>query len=328
VAALAYNVHIVPPEDEQAYLVWFENTDGSGQNFQVREPNKLEIGTITSLATADMDGDGDVDLVGGMNRKVAWWENTDGLGTFGPERVITRRVVDTKAIQISDFDRDGDADVFSVSSGKIAWYPNTDGRGSFDSQRIIAASNLNFTYAAYAADIDSDGDVDVASTFNAQFGWRENVDGRGTFGAQQLISLSMKNVNAIGAADVDKDGDIDLISTSQVESRVSWHEQRLVGDVNDDGRFNSADLVRVFQSGEYEDEVLNNSTFDDGDWNGDGEFNSADLVLAFQAGSFDATAHPAMTDMAAAVESLFEHYERTIASARNVLDDFNTRLND
>jgi ELWxxDGT repeat protein len=58
------------------------------------------------------------------------------------------------------------------------------------------------------------------------------------------------------------------------------------GDSNRDGKFNSSDLLLVFQIGEYEDGVDNNSTFDDGDWNGDGDFDSSDLVVAFQAGTY------------------------------------------
>ena len=55
---------------------------------------------------------------------------------------------------------------------------------------------------------------------------------------------------------------------------------------NTDRRFDSVDLVSVFQAGEYEDDEANNSTWETGDWNGDGEFDSADLVLAFQVGRY------------------------------------------
>lgn len=63
-------------------------------------------------------------------------------------------------------------------------------------------------------------------------------------------------------------------------------DEDLVGDVNADGVFNSADLVAVFQAGEYEDRFTDNSSFEEGDWNGDGEFDSSDLVLAFQLGHY------------------------------------------
>ena len=58
------------------------------------------------------------------------------------------------------------------------------------------------------------------------------------------------------------------------------------GDANLDLVFDSADLVSVFQTGEYEDNVAGNSTWADGDWNGDGDFSTSDLVLAFQDAGF------------------------------------------
>ena len=62
---------------------------------------------------------------------------------------------------------------------------------------------------------------------------------------------------------------------------------QIPGDANGDGLFNSSDMVAVFQAGEYEDDVANNSTYEEGDWNGDGEFDSQDMVLAFQAGYYE-----------------------------------------
>jgi hypothetical protein len=58
------------------------------------------------------------------------------------------------------------------------------------------------------------------------------------------------------------------------------------GDSNHDGKFNSADLVLIFQAGEYEDGIPGNSTWEEGDWNGDGEFDTGDLVFAFTAGTY------------------------------------------
>jgi hypothetical protein len=58
------------------------------------------------------------------------------------------------------------------------------------------------------------------------------------------------------------------------------------GDSNLDKSFNSSDMVKVFQIGEYEDAIHGNSGWADGDWNGDGDFDSGDLVLAFAQGDF------------------------------------------
>ena len=60
------------------------------------------------------------------------------------------------------------------------------------------------------------------------------------------------------------------------------------GDSNNDGSFDSADLVQVFTRGEYEDTEAGNSNWGDGDWNGDLDFSSADLVTSFTDGGYEA----------------------------------------
>lgn len=59
-----------------------------------------------------------------------------------------------------------------------------------------------------------------------------------------------------------------------------------LGDSNHDGKFDSGDLVQVFQAGEYEDSIVGNSTWEEGDWNLDKEFNTTDLVVAFTDGNY------------------------------------------
>ncbi|MEZ6115763.1 MAG: hypothetical protein R3C28_04215 [Pirellulaceae bacterium] len=63
--------------------------------------------------------------------------------------------------------------------------------------------------------------------------------------------------------------------------------QAAPGDSNGDGIFNSADLVNIFQTGEFEDDIANNSDWTEGDWNHDGDFTTGDLVTAFQAGTYN-----------------------------------------
>jgi hypothetical protein len=58
--------------------------------------------------------------------------------------------------------------------------------------------------------------------------------------------------------------------------------EALPGDANHDAVFNSADLVVLLQSNEYEDGISGNSQFEEGDFNGDGDFTTNDFVWAFQ----------------------------------------------
>ena len=64
------------------------------------------------------------------------------------------------------------------------------------------------------------------------------------------------------------------------------------GDANLDGKFNTGDLVAVFQSGQYEDTSVRNSGWATGDWDGDGDFTSSDLVIAFGDGGYEQGPRP------------------------------------
>ena len=94
--------------------------------------------------------------------------------------------------------------------------------------------------------------------------------------------------------DHNRDGIIDVglagADPSKLGDRLIWIGKlrgTWVGDVNLDGEFNSGDLVAVFGAGEYEDETVNNSGWEEGDWDGDGDFATGDLVLAFQDGGYE-----------------------------------------
>jgi hypothetical protein len=83
---------------------------------------------------------------------------------------------------------------------------------------------------------------------------------------------------------------------------------RVAGDVNQDGVFDSDDLLIALQAGKYEDGIAGNSTFEEGDWDGDGDFTTADLVYVFQQGHFADRSVPFAApsidwDIAAAIHS-------------------------
>jgi hypothetical protein len=64
-------------------------------------------------------------------------------------------------------------------------------------------------------------------------------------------------------------------------------KQTWLGDANLENVFDSGDLVQVFQAGQYEDDIAQNTSWAERDWNGDGEFDTGDLVFAFQDGGYD-----------------------------------------
>ncbi|KAK3238429.1 hypothetical protein CYMTET_51563 [Cymbomonas tetramitiformis] len=180
-------------------FAWYENTDGAG-NFgsqQVIDSGIPNGKSAQYVDTGDIDGDGDLDVVtAGRSCGVAWYENTDGSGTFGSRQEI---VVPWNSdipyqwmrAQAADIDGDGDLDVVAgcYSQDRVAWFQN-DGSGNFGSMQVISTAVA--VYDMYAADLDGDGDIDVlvASYSDNKVAWYRNDDGSGTFSSQQT-SMAM-----------------------------------------------------------------------------------------------------------------------------------------
>jgi hypothetical protein len=211
-------------------IAWYENTDGAGSFGGQQVISTAADGAVWVFA-ADVDGDEDMDVLSasGNDDEIAWYENTDGAGSFGGQQVITTAAVGASSVFAADVDGDGDLDVLSASylDDKIAWHENTDGAGSFGSQQVITTA-AGGAWSVFAADVDEDGDVDVlsASYYDDEIAWYENTDGAGSFGSQQVITTAADGARSVFAADVDGDGDLDVLSASSDDDRIAWYENR------------------------------------------------------------------------------------------------------
>ena len=210
-------------------IAWYENTDGAG-DFGPRKVITVDATRALSVHAADLDGDGDIDVLSASegDDKIAWYENTDGAGGFGPQQVITTAADEAQSVYAADLDGDGDFDVLSASyrDDKIAWYENTDGAGGFGPQRVIVTTGGRGAMSVYAADLDGDGDIDVlSSSWNInKISWYENLDGAGSFGPPQILNPVASFLLSARAADLDGDGDIDVLSASYSDDKIAWYE--------------------------------------------------------------------------------------------------------
>ncbi|MFC1759311.1 hypothetical protein ACFL2H_11185 [Planctomycetota bacterium] len=75
-----------------------------------------------------------------------------------------------------------------------------------------------------------------------------------------------------------------LVNEKDLDAMVRDWAATNYGDANLDGRFDSSDLVQIFQGGAYETDK--SASWNSGDWNCDGRFDSSDLVKAFLAGGY------------------------------------------
>ncbi|MDB5336932.1 MAG: cadherin domain protein [Planctomycetaceae bacterium] len=182
-----------------------------------------------SVFAADIDGDGDMDLLSASvnDDKIAWYEN-DGTPLNGgwANHPISLAANAAEAVYAIDLDGDGDMDVISASryDDKLAWYENdgTPAVGAWTEHSISTA--VNGANSLSSADIDGDGDIDVLATaaYGSSVYWFEN-NGSQAF-TLHLVTSAASEAISVTAADIDHDGDMDIISASNGDDKVNWYE--------------------------------------------------------------------------------------------------------
>jgi len=202
-----------------AGIHWYENRLGAGgADFGEQQV----IGTVaygaTSVFAADLDGDGDSDVLSAssIDDKIAWYENPlIGEIPYFPAHAITTAADGANSVFAADLDGDGDSEVLasSVSDDTLAWHENRLDQASadFGLQRVISTA-ADGAKSAFALDLDGDGDPDVlsASYRDDTIAWYENpgtnpldpdTDGDGLSDGDEV------NLHATDPIAPDSDGD-------------------------------------------------------------------------------------------------------------------------
>ena len=183
-------------------------------------------GAITPAGVADIDHDGDVDVVRGNT----WFENADGRGTNwiahsnvpmgrkGPFGICVRAA-------IKDMDGDGRDEIViadaDISDSKVVVLKNTDGKGGtwekFPLPQSFAYGSL---HALAVADLNGDGRPDIISNEQEELlpTGRENPrwilwENLGGLKFREHVILDTKlGGHELQVGDVDHDGDLDICS--------------------------------------------------------------------------------------------------------------------
>ena len=168
------------------------------------------LSTLDSLINADLDGDGDQDLlVAAPDTDTVGWYINNGSGSYGAQQIVASPIDAVTSVAAYDLDNDGDLDVLGRSTGdnRVFWVANNGG-GTFAAPVNLATSVAD-GLVAEAADLDNDGDLDVYAGTN-QLVIYENTGG-GTFAAGVAASGTYTSVSVANPGDVDNDGDVDLV---------------------------------------------------------------------------------------------------------------------
>ncbi|MBN2587201.1 MAG: T9SS type A sorting domain-containing protein [Candidatus Fermentibacteraceae bacterium] len=104
---------------------WWENSDGLG-DFSSYHLVDDDFEYAKSAAAADMDIDGDTDIIGAAQfiDEISWWENTNGIGTGWEKHLIDGRVGGATSVCPADINGNGTTDVTGAIrfDDRILWW--------------------------------------------------------------------------------------------------------------------------------------------------------------------------------------------------------------
>lgn len=192
----------------------------------------ISTGKRAIIDIADMDLDGDIDVVSGIysDDNIIWYENS-GSGFGAPnssEHLISTKARRVQSIYAADIDGDRDMDLLSADAWDIAWYENSgSGFGTPNSsEHFINASASG--QSINSTDMDSDGDMDVLTVYDGKIVWYEN-SGSGFEGnnTRHLISYTVWGPYTAFASDMDGDDDMDVVAafySYRHGGKIYWFE--------------------------------------------------------------------------------------------------------
>jgi hypothetical protein len=193
---------------------------------------------LSALDVADLDSDGDLDLVtaNGNALRVYW---NDGTGDFGAA-LILEASPGTDQLQVADGDLDGSPDLVSLdpSQGRVTWYRNLGGEappakrfveaGAFDAVGPVGNSSLAPLFLA-AADLDGDDAAELVvaggrersvSILKRVF---DEAEPTASFGFEVAHSFPVgRFLRALIVGDVNGDGRVDVAGATRNRSILLW----------------------------------------------------------------------------------------------------------
>ena len=205
--------------------------DGAG-NFKEDTTSTIAGAYSASVATADVDGDQDTDVlisgIGAGSSKISKLYINDGTGRFAESSGTPFDAIADGSVAFADVDGDNDSDVLITGEdtdyNTIAKLYTNDGNGKFTEVPNVPFPGVEFSAIAIS-DVDNDNDEDVlitGRTFSHAIVARLYInDGAGNFSLVSGTPFQGVDSGVLAFADVDGDNDSDVLITGVNSSFIT-----------------------------------------------------------------------------------------------------------
>ena len=260
---------IVPGRSFGHRIVWARN-DGGGDWTVLPISNAEETYSDFPFDVADMDNDGDLDVVTGsfgQSFSITGWDlgqgaalrvhTNNGQGSFTQTTILETNFFNQLftgakyivGVTTADLDRDRDLDIIVLqgsSVSRVAWIPNN-GDGTYGGVQVIWQEDGLNPRGVDTGDVDGDGDIDVVVSTTprrldnvGEIICMKNPSGGGGQWQRTVVPESgwLTAGKEIFLADMDNDSNLDIAGVSSSSSpRFGYH--RGDGTGNFTGAFGS-----------------------------------------------------------------------------------------
>jgi hypothetical protein len=195
---------------------------GAGRDMTLADEVTLAIPSAV-LIGADLDGDGDTDLVSGGQgnvREISTLINHGGV--FG---LVETRTIEFLFIASGDVDGDGDDDLGLVSvvpDNLAVLFSGEEGTFTLPLESsVLVATEPRKPHSIATGDFDGDGRPEVATSdgHDISVSLFRNVDGRLAH-VGEVAFAEAGHLNSIVTNDIDGDGDLDLLVADREANRI------------------------------------------------------------------------------------------------------------
>ena len=222
-------------------LAWVENVSVSGLGVAFAQPQLLSTaqGRYTDMIVADVDGDGDDDLLAADETAPAiiLHENIAGAG-LGAGTVLTTTFTRPYHLRMADMDSDGVLDLLATHrfNGSLDWAPGLGG-GAFGAARYGFHGSREIR-TLEVVDLNGDGATEclISRTFGASTTTTDDYflypNTGGAFGPRELLGTHPNGFgpNTFLILDADDDGDPDVVATGAQKRTLHVNDGTTLGD--------------------------------------------------------------------------------------------------